>query len=88
LLSGGICKDLFRLEKNKINRQYIRAATFPIDEGGYFLHYQHYFYEVQDFPPQPSRYWTMGNVYVYQRAPDIFLGHGYNSIAPSSVPQE
>jgi hypothetical protein len=85
---GVIVKDIFRFEKNKINRQYFRAAAFSSDEAGYILHYQHYFYKVQDFPPQPGRYRTMGNVYVYQWAPDIFLGHGYNSIASSSVPQE
>jgi hypothetical protein len=44
-LLGVIVKDLFEFEKTKIYRQYIRAATFPVDEGGYFLHYQHYFYE-------------------------------------------
>jgi hypothetical protein len=34
-------KDLFRLEKNKTDRQHFRAATLPVDEGGYFLHYQY-----------------------------------------------
>src|SRR5674476_1646520 len=80
---GVFVKDLFQFEKTKIYRQYFWPPTFPVDEGGYFLHYQHYFYEVQDFPPQPSRYRTMGNVYVYQWATDVFLGYRNNSIASS-----
>ena len=36
---------MFWFEKSKIYRQYFRASAFPVDEAGYFLHYQHCFYK-------------------------------------------
>ena len=80
----GLCvKDLFRFEKNTINRQYIRAATLPVDEAGYILHCQYCINKEFSFH---TGYRAMGNVYVYQRSPDIFLGYGNNSVSSSSIP--
>jgi hypothetical protein len=82
---GVFVKDLFQVEKTKIYRQYFGAATFPVDEAGYLLHYQYCINKKLSFN---RGYRPMGNVYVYQRAANVFLGYGDNSIASSSIPQE
>jgi hypothetical protein len=80
-----ILLDHPRFEKSKINRQYLWAATFPVDEAGYLSHYKYSIYK--EFYVYTGHR-TMGNVYVYQRAADVFLGNGNNSIAPPSLQQE
>jgi hypothetical protein len=37
-------KHFFGIEKVKIYRQYLGAATISVDEAGYIPYYQHYFY--------------------------------------------
>ena len=85
MLSDGDCKRPFQFEKTKTYRQYFRAATLSVDEAGYILHYKHSIN--QKFHVHPG-YRTMGNVYVYQRTSDIFLGHRNNSITASALSQE
>jgi hypothetical protein len=78
-------KDLFQVEKNKIYRQYFGTSTFSVDEACYLLHCQ---YRIDKERCFHTGYRAMGNVYVYQWAPDVFLGYGNNSITPSPLPQE
>jgi hypothetical protein len=82
---GVFVKDLFQFEKTKIYRQYFRAAAFPVDEAGYILYCQYCINKKFSFH---TGYRAMGNVYVYQRTPDFFLGYGNYSITASSLPQE
>jgi hypothetical protein len=81
-------KRFFRVEKNKINRQYFRAPALSGDEAGHIPHYQHNIYEKQSHPSDTRRDWSMGNVHVYFRIDNFFLGNWYCSVASASLSQE
>ncbi len=46
-------------EKNKINRQYLWAATFPVDEAGYLSHYQYSIYKEFILSTEDIGQWEM-----------------------------
>jgi len=72
-------------EKVKIYRQYFGFAAVSVDEACYIPHNQHCFYKES---PYPCRNRTVGNVHVYIRTDNIFLGYRNNSVPSSSLSQE
>lgn len=80
VLRGNLVTHI-RFEEDKINRQHLGAATFPVDETRYLPDNKYSICEKDHTGGnRPVR-----NVHVHRRVYDVLLGNRHYSVAPSSL---